>query len=111
MRRADPDLPAHFHVVIDSVKLAETCARCPFTLVCLSGRPIPYAYICNECQAIWLGDISTLVDCDGFMMDASLDLIPGCEACEPLEIHPDEITRIEGYQAEETRAIHDPDED
>lgn len=85
-----------FYVGIDKQVLVETCKICPFSLVCLSGKQFT-SYICSQCAAIWIDEIKTLVDCDAFEMDKEHFIFPGCPACEPFEIAPEEITKIVGY--------------
>jgi hypothetical protein len=85
-------------VLIDRRALVETCKRCAFSLICLSGKHFD-TYICNSCEAVWIDEIKTLVDCDAFEMYKEHDILPGCPACEPFETNPEEVTKVRGYQA------------
>jgi hypothetical protein len=102
-----------FQKVFDILKLEQTCKICPFSLVCLSGKHFrdPGLYYCDTCEGVWIDSIKTLVKCDAFNWGAAIDILPGCPYDEPFEEDPEEVTVIEGYRAEETREIHDPDAD
>lgn len=88
-------------LVINMAELQRTCQRCSFSLVCLSGKRFNYSYICSVCEAIWVDDIQTQVDCDAFEPHKAHEIYPGCPVCEPLEIHPDDLVKIVGYCGKE----------
>ena len=96
-------------VCIDRTELVKACQRCPFSLVCLSGKQV-FAYICSQCEMFWVDDYTAQIDCDAFQMDRGHDIFPGCPACEPFEHEPQKITKVLGYQSKEHQDLKDGDE-